>query len=463
MKNLKEVVDNYLIENFADIQEKRKSKDFKWFDVAFQIAIKNNYSEFSTADGKLLLDPEYVRTRFRHLRKQEPEILEFVTSAPKVLNTAKEIMDEIEKNSKSLTQFVKFQYVSGQENKEKGTKEFNFTANNIPTEEEIIEHFNIDTNKFKISQIWHKTTPSGKYSISVNLQALKGNQTIGLDEKFIEKLNSITNTISLPLDKKWFNSSEPNKPKASLIIPKQDAHWNKADINGNNSIEDRFKQFTQLLLQQLEKATATNTLEEIVYIIGSDEFNSEATGETTKGTPQQNILSYNQSFEKISEFNIEVIKLLRFYTPKVKVLLLNGNHDHNVSWHLAHLLKHIFKKNESIEIDDNLLNTKTYSYKTNLVLLNHGDAIKPKDLAAKFPILAKEQWSQHSNYYVLTGDKHHEISHDFNGVMWYQVPQLSNAKSKWDDKCGYNTSKAELLTFLFEEDGLSNIFRKILK
>jgi len=177
MKNLKEVVDNYLIENFADIQEKRKSKDFKWFDVAFQIAIKNNYSEFSTADGKLLLDPEYVRTRFRHLRKQEPEILEFVTSAPKVLNTAKEIMDEIEKNSKSLTQFVKFQYVSGQENKEKGTKEFNFTANNIPTEEEIIEHFNIDTNKFKISQIWHKTTPSGKYSISVNLQALKGNQT----------------------------------------------------------------------------------------------------------------------------------------------------------------------------------------------------------------------------------------------------------------------------------------------
>lgn len=463
MKNLKEVVDSYLIENFADIQEKRKSKDFKWFDVAFQIAIKNNYSEFSTADGKLLLDPEYVRTRFRHLRKQEPEILEFVTSAPKVLNTAKEIMDEIEKNSKSLTQFVKFQYVSGQENKDKGTKEFKFTANNIPTEEEIIEHFNIDTAKFKISQIWHKTTPSGKYSISVNLQALKGNQTVDLDEKFIEKLNSITNTISLPLDKKWFNSSEPNKPKASLIIPKQDAHWNKADINGNNSIEDRFKQFTQLLLQQLEKATAINNLEEIVYIIGSDEFNAEATGETTKGTPQQNILSYNQSFEKISEFNIEIIKLLRFYAPKVKVMLLNGNHDHNVSWHLAHLLKHIFKKNEAVEIDDNLLNTKTYSYKTNLVLLNHGDAIKPKDLAAKFPILAKEQWSQHSNYYVLTGDKHHEISHDFNGVIWYQVPQLSNAKSKWDDKMGYNTSKPELLTFLFEEDGLSNILRKQIK
>lgn len=464
MENKKEIVDKYLTDNWEIIKRQKLEKGFKWFDVAFKIAVETKYSDFSTKDGRLLLSPEYVRGRYR-LLKSKPE---FIDGAwiPKI---EKENLENWKKQcaehfmASSPTQNAIFVYTSGKEDKSSGKKEFTFTASEIPTEAQIVEHFNIDLTKFKISQIWHKTTPSGKYSISVNLQALKGNQTIALDEKFIEKLNSITNTISLPLDKKWFNSSEPNKPKASLIIPKQDAHWNKSDINGDNSIEDRFKQFTQLLLQQLEKATATNTLEEIVYIIGSDEFNSEATGETTKGTPQQNILSYNQSFEKISEFNIEIIKFLRFYTPKVKVLLLNGNHDHNVSWHLAHLLKHIFKKNESIDIDDNLLNTKTYSYKTNLVLLNHGDAIKPKDLAAKFPILAKEQWSQHSNYYVLTGDKHHEISHDFNGVMWYQVPQLSNAKSKWDDKMGYNTSKPELLTFLFEEDGLSNIFRKILK
>ncbi len=291
---------------------------------------------------------------------------------------------------------------------------------------------------------------------------LKGVESVNINENFINKINKINSLVKLN-PRELFNELKLNKPVASLLIPKQDAHWNKADIYGNNSIEDRFKQFTKLLLEQLEKVIKINDLEEIVYIIGSDEFNSEATGETTKGTPQQNILSYNQGFEKISEFNIEIIKLLRFYSPKVKVLLLNGNHDYNVSWHLAHLLKQIFKNNEAIEIDDTLLNTKTYSYKSNLILLNHGDVIKPKDLAAKFPILAKEQWSQHSNYYVLTGDKHHEVSHDFNGIMWYQVPQLSNAKSKWDDKMGYNTSKAELLTFLFEEDGLYSINRKVIK
>ena len=216
-------------------------------------------------------------------------------------------------------------------------------------------------------------------------------------------------------------------------------------------------------LIELEKTIKVNQLEEIVYIVGSDEFNSEWTSATTKGTPQQDTLSYSKSFEKISEFNIEIIKLLRYYSPKVKVMLLNGNHDHNVSWHLAHLLKHVFSKNEAIEIDDSLTNTKFYSYKGTLTLLNHGDAIKPKDLAAKFPILAKEMWSQHSNFIVLTGDKHHEVAHDFNGITWYQVPQLSNARSAWDDKCGHGTSKAELLSFVLEEGHLSNIFRTPIK
>ena len=204
----------------------------------------------------------------------------------------------------------------------------------------------------------------------------------------------------------------------------------------------------------------TNQIEEINYIIGSDEFNSEWTGMTTKGTPQQNILSYQEAFEKITNFNIETIKLLRYYTPKVNVILLNGNHDEFIGWHLAHVLKTVFSKIDSVTIDSEVQNTKVISYKSNLMLLNHSDVIKPADLAAKFPIIAKDQWSQHSNYYCISGDKHHEFSHDYNGTMFYQVPQLSTSKSKWDDKQGYITSKPEFIAFLFEEDGLSTIMRK---
>jgi hypothetical protein len=88
--------------------------------------------------------------------------------------------------------------------------------------------------------------------------------------------------------------------------------------------------------------------------------------------------------------------------------------------------------------------------------------MKPKDLATKFPIIAKDKWSSFDNYFVITGDKHHEVAHDFNGVRTYQVPQLSTAKSAWDDKKGHSCSKAESVLFLFEEDGLSAILRKTI-
>ncbi len=449
MKN-KETVDKYLLENWESIQEQRKHKDFKWFDIAFDIVIKRDKIAPGTVGGGLMIDPEYVRNRFRHLRENVEK------TSPKTVIAIKNIIKDVE----SSTQNIKFQYNSGSENKEKGTKEFSFTASNIPSEEEIITHFNIDTTKYKISQIWHKTTPSGKYSISVNLQALKGNQAIQLDDKFIEKLNTIK-PIGLSGVSKELSSVKKNK--ACLLIPKQDAHWNKFDVNGNNSIEERFQAFTKTILNQLEKAQATNNIEKIIYVVGSDEFNSEYTNATTKGTPQQNILTYQEAFEKVSEFSIEFVKLLRFYSPTVEVVLLNGNHDHNVSWHLANLLKHVFSKNESISVNTELVNTKVLEYSSNLILINHGDEIKPKDLATKFPIIAKDKWSSFDNYFVVTGDKHHEVAHDFNGVKTYQVPQLSTAKSAWDDKRGHICSKAESIVFLFEEDGLTTILRKQIK
>lgn len=446
MQEKKQVVDKYLIENYENILKLKEQKNFKWFDVAFDIAVKSNYSDFSTKDGRLLLDSEYVRNRWRKLvSKIEPK-----------LPIAKE-------RPKSSTLDVKFQYLSGKEDKSKGTSEFQFTASHIPSEAEIIEHFKVDTTKFTVNQIYHKTSFGGKYSVTVSLLAKKGNQVITIDEDFLEKLNSISPLKSEELEivSKHFKASE--KPKACLLIPKQDVHWNKHDINGNNSIEDRFVTFTKTILNQLEKAQATNNIEKIIYIVGSDEFNSEWTGGTTKGTPQKDILSYQESFEKVSDFTIEFTKLLRFYAPTVEIVLLNGNHDHNVSWHLANLLKHVFSKNESILVNTELVNTKILEYASNLILINHGDEMKPKDLASKFPIIAKDKWSNFDNYFVVTGDKHHEVAHDFNGVMTYQVPQLSTAKSSWDDKRGHVCSKAESIMFLFEEDGLSNILRKQIK
>jgi len=413
--SLKEKVDKYLKDNFEAIESSRNDSDFRWTSV--------------TANIDKALDSNYVRNRFAKLRK------------------AKGVYSSTHLN------------FSLKEDTIKGEATLTFTADSPPTEQQIIEWFKIDTKKYRINQVYHKTSFGGKYSITVSLLALKGSQTLDVSTDFLDKLEDVKPLSAFPTIK----TRTQGKPNVALLIPKQDAHFNKYDIDGNNNIAERFKAFTRSLLNQLEKVSATSNIEKIFYIVGSDEFNSEWNGTTTKGTPQQNILTYEQGFEAISEFNIAITRLLKAYSTEVEVILLNGNHDHNVSWHLAHLLGRLFSNTPNITVNSELVNTKIITYGKNLIALNHGDVTKPKDLASKLPILAKDKWSSHDNYFIITGDKHTELAQDFNGIMAYRVPQLSSSKSAWDDKNNYITSKPEMLTFVFQETYLSDIIREPIR
>jgi hypothetical protein len=213
----------------------------------------------------------------------------------------------------------------------------------------------------------------------------------------------------------------------------------------------------------LKKANTLNSIDEIVYIIGSDQFNSEWTNLTTKGTPQQNIYSYQESFKLISNHEIEVLNTLLTYSRKVKVVYIPGNHDEFVGWNLINLLEVYYRNDSSIEFDSSTENTKYHKFGNSAIMLNHGDAIKADDLAKKFPIGFKANWSECDNYYIFSGDKHTELAKDINGIKFYRVPQLSNAKSKWDDKQGYIDSKAEMTAFVITEtNGMSDIYKEIL-
>ena len=98
-----------------------------------------------------------------------------------------------------------------------------------------------------------------------------------------------------------------------------------------------------------------------------------------------------------------------------------------------------------------------------VITMNHGDALKPAKLAALFPAEFREAWSFHENFYIFTGDRHHELSLDLDGIKFYQLPAFSNTKSLWDDKNGYTCVKAEATGFLIDEtEGITNIFKQYL-
>ena len=344
-------------------------------------------------------------------------------------------------------------------NNDKGTWESSIELDFEPKNDiELAELHKIDLTKYKISLYWTKLKSNGKFTSSVLATLIKKDEADMFRENFMSFLSTFQ---PAPVIIKHRYVSD--KPKISLVLPKQDAHFDKYDIAGNNSIDKRFSVVQESILNMLKKATAVNTIQEVVYIVGSDQFNAEWTTFTTKGTPQNNLVDYQTGFKAICGHEIDVLTTLLHYANSVRVVFIPGNHDEYVGWHLINLLETYFRDNKDIQFDSKTDNTKYHRFNNSAIMLNHGDAIKPKELAHKFPIGFKDEWSQCNHFYIFTGDKHVELSLDIHGIKFYQVPQLSSAKSKWDDKQGYVVSKAEMTAFVISEtNGMTDIYKDLL-
>jgi hypothetical protein len=343
----------------------------------------------------------------------------------------------------------------------KGTGEVVFNSKEeIKSLDELIEKCKIDTTKWEITkyvQNYWGNAETPHYQVKAWL-GRKKNEQVFQDSfiSFLESYEPSAPTVKEPP----YNEL---KREGCLVINKQDAHFNKLDIYGDNDIEARFDTFLQKLEIILNQATLSNNITYATYVIGSDEFNSEFTGTTTRGTPQQNILSYHESFRKICEHEVKAINLLLEKVTALEVIFVSGNHDEFVGWHLASWLQTYFRNNFRVLFEISPRYRKYAEFGGTLMMFNHGDALKPAKLAHLFPMEYKHSWSEYEHFYIFTGDKHHEMSLDFNGIKFYQLPALSKAKSSWDDKNGYTVTKAELTVFLIDyEDGMTNIFKQYL-
>jgi UDP-2,3-diacylglucosamine pyrophosphatase LpxH len=383
----------------------------------------------------------------------EDEVIKLKKQIKKAIN--EEMVDEyIESVDNYYSGFSKIE--SKNEHIEKGTTEIKFhhTAE-VLGEEEIWQETKMDKKFWIFSSVYHKKQSRG-FLYTALFKKKQINTPEVFQETFTEFLKTYKPSSQITKDIQGSNN------KISLIIPKQDAHFNKYDIYGKNNIDERFKKNYNSIHEMLIKAKATNTIDEVVYVVGSDQFNSEWTNTTTKLTPQQNIFSYQSAFQKICDHEVKVINTLGQYSNQVKIYFIPGNHDEFVGWHLINWLESYYRNDKSISFNTSIENTKYYRYNNTAIMFNHGDAIKPADLAKKFPIGFKNEWSLCDNYIIITGDLHTELSMDINGIKYYRVPQLSSAISKWDDKKGYTDSKAEATAFVItSNNGISDIYKDL--
>ena len=325
------------------------------------------------------------------------------------------------------------------------------TAVEMSSAENILKDHNL-THSFNVSSGWIKED-------GISVQFKRKEENTNYKEHFVEFLKTF-------IPKKETIESHiafDNKTEACLVVNIQDFHTNKYDIYGDNNIHKRLTIVEKKLQKVLINSVCVNNLAKIVYIVGSDIFNSEFTDMTTKGTPQQNISSYQEAFKTVSQHQIDIIEMLLSYSREVEIIYCPGNHDEFVGWHLVNWLQSYFRNQNNLKFDSSPNYTKFIRFSDTAMCINHGDAQKPETLARNFPILYKENWSKCNNFVIFCGDKHTELSRDLNGIEFYRIAALSTATSKWDEKNGYTTSKPKLTAFLIEENaGVTGIIKQPL-
>lgn len=317
-----------------------------------------------------------------------------------------------------------------------------------PQPEDVIKEHRIDTNKWKLSQIWIKQTTKG-YLTSA---AFAPKKVADMDHQGLEKLITNYKSSHKPLLRQDLLLNPDNGRKHMVFIDLTDFHLDRKELEGK-TLEQKVKEYERLVVELCKKSYSAGFIEEIVFIVGSDFFNTDNfQGTTTAGTPQNSIGTWDQVYEVGFDIYASAISHLKQFCEKLNVILIQGNHDRTKSFYLAHALSKYFSKDKYISFDIETKPRKVHKYGSTFIGMHHGNCkidSLPLTFAKEFPQL----WGQCTNHEVKVGDKHYFYEKEINGVRIKQIPALCGPDQWSNDNNYIGNVKAGIATIYDKEWG----------
>ena len=311
-------------------------------------------------------------------------------------------------------------------NNEKGTIESVITSNFDPKNDiELAQLHKIDLTKYVITNYWSKMLPSGKFTSSVFSKRKEPKDYSPEDfQKFLE--NYIPKNIQI------FKIENPISKKTSidLEISIADFHLGKKTLEGE-TILDKKHQFLDVLKELVEQTRNIYNINKIVFPISNDFFHTDNyQNQTTNGTPQDVLTSYDNEYEEGFDLLVTAINYLNSVAKEVEVILVQGNHDRTKSFYLAHALNIFFKNHHNIKFQREHSTTKCTVLGNTFIGYHHGNC-KIDDLPLLFATGKNSEAFGCSTYREIhTGDKHHYMAKEIKGVRVQQMPSLSGT-DRW--------------------------------
>lgn len=364
------------------------------------------------------------------------------------LGTTPEIIKELKKELKEQDKtensgFVSNSYINGTVklegdyttsswevniNNDKGTLQSSADSTFEPkNEQELADLHKIDLVKYKISSYWSKLKPNGNFNSSVFATLRKPTDYTAEDfAKFLESYvpEPIDYIAHLP------NNNEEEKEIADVEISLADFHLAKKTLEGE-SLDEKYYDFISTALNLLNKAKKNFNIRKLVFPISNDFFHTDNyQNQTTNGTPQDVLTSYDNEYELGFKILSQTIGFLALQVKELEVILVQGNHDRTKSFYVAHALEIFFKNAPNIKFQREHSVTKSVVLGNTFIGYHHGNC-KIDDLPLLFATGKDAKAFGNADFReVHTGDKHHYMAKEIKGVRIQQMPSLSGV-DRW--------------------------------
>jgi hypothetical protein len=355
-------------------------------------------------------------------------------------------------------------------NKEDGTAVIRGNVPENMSEAELVEHFKIDTLRWRIKQIEYGNSQGYRKDRQVEWVVRDG-KVITADVHDSGKM-LIVNLVSVRVllvekteEIKARNEVELIKHEALTYAPKYKA-IKHPKMKGGYLYEIAIPDL-QLgrLVQEDEAGTASSPdlyvtkagqainelldipyqIERILFPIGNDFFNSNtAEMMTAHGTKQQDDVRWQRTYKLGKRMIIQAIETMTTIAP-VDVVIIKGNHDEERIFYFGDTLESWFHNNPNVTVDNRPLGRKYYSYGNVLLGLAHGYYEHDNKLDALMAHKVPDLWAKSVYREWHLGDKHHKKdtlikTDEFeNGVMVRIFRSLADP-SVWEFDKGFDGS-----------------------
>lgn len=243
----------------------------------------------------------------------------------------------------------------------------------------------------------------------------------------------------LPSFPKRHFKHEPNKYGVLGVISLPDFHIGREE---HITYNDAYYNAIESLLQK----SSHHILDEIVFVIGNDYFNSDFDYKTTKGTPQFDYQKWKETWSNGRDILVNSIELLKERKCKINIINIPGNHDGFKQFALGDVIQAYYRNDDQVIVDNSDRLIKAFQYGNILLGFEHGEFKREEYesiLANEFP----ELWGKSKYREFLCGHLHAEIVKEFRGIKLRHLPSLAK-ESDWEKSQGYkHVRQAQMLVY----------------